>query len=315
MNLYLGLTDTNWFNYLSKTGPEDINFWQPGGHASFKILERGAPFLFKLKSPYYAIGGVGFFVSHTKMPLSLAWNTFETGNGYGSFMEFKNSIAGYRADRGAGSPDPVVGCIVLTSPVFFKKEDWIPEPPDWKKNIVSGKSYTTEEPIGRHIWDQVEERLVRYGFYDQPVKEGEALIADPSMVHRYGTYLQKVRMGQGTFRMLVSDIYNRRCAVSGERTFPALEAAHIKPYAESGPHALPNGLLLRSDLHKLFDAGYVTVTEDYSVEVSGRIREEFENGRDYYRYHGSKLVVLPTNEHERPGPGFLRWHNGHVYRG
>lgn len=108
--------------------------------------------------------------------------------------------------------------------------------------------------------------------------------------------------------------YGRRCAVSGERTVPALEAAHIKPYAESGPHAIANGLLLRSDIHRLFDRGYLTVAEDYSVEVSRRIKEEYENGRDYYRYHGQKLEVLPARIQEQPGGGYLRWHNEHVYR-
>ena len=44
-----------------------------------------------------------------------------------------------------------------------------------------------------------------------------------------------------------------------ERTLPVLEAAHINAYAHGGPHQLSNGLLLRSDLHTLFDRGYITV--------------------------------------------------------
>jgi hypothetical protein len=65
MKFYLGVTDNNWFNYLSNINPEDINFWQPGGTVNFKVLQAGAPFLFKLKSPLNAIGGIGFFqVTH-----------------------------------------------------------------------------------------------------------------------------------------------------------------------------------------------------------------------------------------------------------
>jgi len=315
MNLYLGLTDTDWFNYLSRINQEDVNFWQPGGHRAFKVLERGAPFLFKLKNPINAIGGVGFFVSQFFLPISLAWDTFRNGNGCGSFTEFKSAIIKYRNGEKAQEIDPVIGCIVLTDPVFFKPEDWISAPIDWKKNIVSGKSYSTEEPIGADIWKQVEQRLERYNFYDKDMKEGDAIGADPSLTNRYGSYLAKVRLGQGSFRLLITDIYNRRCAVSGERTLPVLEAAHIKPYSESGPHAIQNGLLLRSDLHKLFDAGYVTVTQDYSIEVSRKIREEFQNGRDYYKFHGKKLVELPGNAQEQPGGGYLLWHNENVFRG
>ena len=68
--------------------------------------------------------------------------------------------------------------------------------------------------------------------------------------------LVKPRLGQGAFRILVTDIYGRRCAVTQERTLPALEAAHIRPYSDGGEHEAPNGLLLRRDIHSLFDTGY-----------------------------------------------------------
>ena len=82
------------------------------------------------------------------------------------------------------------------------------------------------------------------------------------------------RLGQGAFRIVVTDTYDRRCALTGERTLPVLEAAHIKPYSSGGAHDITNGLLLRSDLHTLFDRGYLTVTPEYRLEVSRRIREE-----------------------------------------
>jgi putative restriction endonuclease len=78
--------------------------------------------------------------------------------------------------------------------------------------------------------------------------------------------------------VLVTDIYQRRCAVTQERTLPALEAAHIRPYGDGGSHEAQNGLLFRRDIHSLFDAGYVTVTPDLRFEVSSRIKAEFENG-------------------------------------
>ncbi len=68
MKFYLGVTDNSWYNYLSRINPEDINFWQPGGNSTFRALESGAPFLFKLRYPINAIAGVGFFSSHTFLP-------------------------------------------------------------------------------------------------------------------------------------------------------------------------------------------------------------------------------------------------------
>jgi len=108
--------------------------------------------------------------------------------------------------------------------------------------------------------------------------------------------LIRPRLGQGAFRIIVTDNYARRCAVTGERTLPALDAAHIRPYAEHGEHEPSNGLLLRRDIHSLFDRGYVTVTPAGHFEVSRRIRDEFENGRDYYALHGKAIRVPDIGE-------------------
>jgi putative restriction endonuclease len=125
------------------------------------------------------------------------------------------------------------------------------------------------------------------GLYERPARYGEPTLIRP-------------RLGQGLFRVAVTDAYSRRCAVTRERTLPVLEAAHIKPFAAGGDHEVANGLLLRRDLHVLFDRGYVTVTPDYRFEVSRRIREEFENGRDYYVLHGKM-----SKSHARPNFGQL----------
>ena len=113
--------------------------------------------------------------------------------------------------------------------------------------------------------------------------------------------------------MLVTESYGRRCAVTGERTLPVLQAAHIRPVAESGPNKISNGVLLRSDIHILFDGGYVTVTPDFRVEVSRRIHDEFDNGEEYYRLRGEMLNVLPERPSERPSREYLDWHSTNVF--
>ncbi len=132
---------------------------------------------------------------------------------------------------------------------------------------------------------------------------------------RFGVeYLTRGRLGQGAFRVLVTDAYQRRCAVTGERTLPVLEAAHIKPYALAGPHSVTNGILLRSDLHKLFDLGYVTITPALRLEVSRRLKEEWQNGREYYAYHGKDLICRPTEAFNFPNRNFLEWHNENAFK-
>jgi putative restriction endonuclease len=106
--------------------------------------------------------------------------------------------------------------------------------------------------------------------------------------------------------------YRDACAVTGEHSLPALEAAHIKPYTVEGPHSVNNGLLLRADVHRLFDGGFVTVTPDLRFEVSPRLREEFENGKVYYERHGAE-IHLPGAKADLPDRELLRWHNENVF--
>lgn len=314
MKFYLGVTDNNWFKYLSKINPEDVNFWQPGGTVTFKVLQPGAPFLFKLKSPLNAIGGIGFFSSHTFFPMSIAWDTFGNRNGCNTYEEFQRMILNYRADK--QNVNPLIGCIVLTNPLFFRQEDWIETPIDWGKSIVQGKSYDSKDLIGEKIWNKVENLLEKY-LYINNIDEGKNpfLAEDPDSPAYGKSVLTKVRLGQGAFRVLVTDAYSRRCAITGEKTLPVLEAAHIKPYAESGPHFISNGLLIRSDMHKLFDSGYLTITKDLKIEVSSRIKEEFHNGKEYYQYHGKDLLFLPTKDIDKPNEKYIDWHNTNIYRG
>ncbi len=303
MQFWVGVTDKNWFEFLSARAPDEVNFWQPSARRLAEFLEPGVPFLFKLHAPDDFIVGGGFFVRFSALPARLAWEAFREKNGVTDYASLRRRIEQY---RGAIKGDPEIACNVLNGPFFFNEKDWIPVPESWAPNIVRGRTFDTEEGDGLRLWSAVSERL-RGGTVPANTSEEPA---------RYGAdYLIHARLGQGAFRVLVTEAYERRCAITGERTLPVLEAAHIKPYSETGPHLISNGLLLRSDLHILFDDGYVTVTEDLRVEVSKRIKEEFENGREYYQYRDKPLMIIPGGREERPSVEFLRWHNKNRFLG
>jgi putative restriction endonuclease len=310
MKLYVGITDGDWYAQLACMSQlDEVNFWQPGGSREFRSLEPGGLFLFKLHSPRNFIVGGGFFAHATRIPVSLAWETFGEANGVRSLVEMRARIEHYRRRATDRLEDYVIGCILLGQPFFFDEPAWIAVPPDWRPNIVQGRGYDLESLTGRSLWKQVEERLPRTSVADVVAtasSEPTARFGSPTVV--------RPRLGQGSFRIVVTDAYERRCAVTRERTLPALEAAHIRPYSDGGEHRVDNGLLLRRDLHALFDEGYVTVTPDLRLEVSRRIREEFENGRDYYAMQGKDLWV-PAPATWKPDPALLRWHNEARFRG
>lgn len=302
MRLYVGVTDQSWYTYLAKEKPDEVNFWKPGT-ALFHVLRQNELFLFKLHHPDDWIVGGGFFVRFSLLPPIIAWQAFGTHNGTATYEELWDHIAKYRGRNGMDGENTQIGCVVLADPFFLPQSEWIPVPQDWKSNIVQGKTYDTETFEGQRLYQQVRERL-----------QGQPSAAQ-SEEPRYGTALALHRLGQGAFRVVVTEAYHKRCAITGEKTLPVLEAAHIKPYAQNGPHDIHNGLLLRSDFHTLFDEGYITVTPDLHVEVSSRLHQDYGNGRDYYRYHGQLLQDLPSSVQEYPAPEFLSWHNEHCFKG
>jgi putative restriction endonuclease len=300
LRLFVGITDRDWYELLRQLpGLDEVNFWAPGGTA-FKALSPGELFLFKLHAPDHYIVGGGVFAYSNSLPCSLAWETFGQANGARSGPEMRARIARLRRADPRSREDFVIGCRILTQPFFLERPDWIPVP-SWARQIVQGKTYSTEAPDGSALWEHVATRLQS----SQVIPEME----------RFGTpVLVRPRLGQGAFRLLVTDTYDRRCAITRERTLPALDAAHVRPYAEGGVHEVTNGLLFRRDIHSLFDRGYVTVTPELRFEVSRRIKEEFENGRDYYALHG-RPVCVPADLNRQPDRQALTWHNENRYLG
>ena len=307
MRAYVAVTDNEWYRHLAAIpGLDEVNFWQPSGGRAFRALVPGEPLLFKLHAPEAFIAGGGFFAHHTVLPVSLAWEAFGEKNGASSLQEMRARIERYRRIPPDPSEDYAIGCIVLTEPFFFPREEWFPPPEDFHPNVQVGKTYDLRAvPVGTKLWEDVQLRILARELDDEELEE-PLMYGEPVPVRR--------RLGQGSFRVLVTDTYERRCAVTQERVLPVLEAAHIKPVAAGGTHRIDNGLLLRSDLHKLFDRGYVTVTPDHRIRVSRRLREDFHNGEYYRRFEGREIWV-PRDPEDRPDPEFLEWHADVVFRG
>lgn len=303
VSIFVGVTDQDWFDYLSTRQVDEVNFWAPSGRTNFRALRPGELFLFKLHAPNNFIVGGGVFSHASLLPLSLAWEAFGDKNGVASSTEMRRRIDRYRTDTDPKG-NPTIGCRVLTNPFFWPRELWISVPKSWSPNIVVGRGYSTDEPDGAYLWQEVLRRA----------DLGASTAGGPAP-DRYGTpILVRPRLGQGAFRVLVTDAYDRRCAVSGERTLPILDAAHIRAYADGGEHEGSNGILLRTDIHKLFDLGYVTVDDRRRFVVSGRLKADFDNGKHYYDLHGTELrsPILPSAS---PSFGALEWHRENKFLG
>lgn len=299
MKFWLGVTDNNWYQFLSQRELDEVNFWQPSARPPFRGAPIGMPFLFKLKRPYNHVAGGGFFVTYSELPIPLAWEVFGEKNGAATLDDFQEGLGRAANKRGALGN---IGCTVLAEPFFFPHYHWF-EPPSWKSNIVVGKMYEASEPDGAALWDAVQSINGKIGA-SQRMPE----VAEPKS-EKYGALTSvSPRLGQASFRVLLTDAYKRKCAITGESTLIALEAAHIVPYSQLGTHDVTNGMLLRADFHRLFDAGLVSVSPDMRIKVSPRIREAYFNGKAYYRMNNAPLSQLPDPPEMRPDPDKLNWH-------
>lgn len=93
-----------------------------------------------------------------------------------------------------------------------------------------------------------------------------------------------IRRGQGKFRKSLLDAYKRTCAISGCKIVELLEAAHIMPHAVKPNYRVTNGLLLRADLHTLFDLGLLAVNAQLEVELAPALLSS-----EYKKLEGKKL--------------------------
>jgi putative restriction endonuclease len=314
VNGYVAVTDQGWYEtLLNSPGPKDANFWRPS--TTPVNLDPHTPFFFKLKAPHNVIAGFGYFESFSILPDWLAWETFGSANGVDSLATLKTRLATIQQRaRIEADPRGQIGCCLIAEARFFERHEWVGAPKDWKPRTVVGARYDLASGEGARI---LAECLARTS------KGTERAVSRPTPpglrvaegAPRYGSpVVHTPRLGQSIFRIRVIDAYQRACAVTNEHSLPVLEAAHIKPYSEDGQHAVDNGILLRTDLHRLFDKGFVTIDEDSRFVVGRKLKEEWENGRSYYELHGRE-ISLPSEPTLQPSSAALDWHRQHVFLG
>ncbi|NHA66845.1 HNH endonuclease [Phycicoccus flavus] len=112
-----------------------------------------------------------------------------------------------------------------------------------------------------------------------------------------------IRQGQERFRSEVLEAYEGMCAISGSDIADALEAAHIRRYLGHWTNPVTNGILLRADLHRLFDRHLLTVLPDATILLAPELRSSA-----YAEFDGATLA-MPSSKTSRPDAESLREHN------
>ncbi|MGQ0552699.1 MAG: HNH endonuclease [Planctomycetota bacterium] len=348
-------TDREWYDFLaglarSRAKPgapaslDEVNFWRPKSQNAVRIIERGAPFFLRLKAPTNAIAGWGFFSVWHLVPFNEAWRLFREKNGAPSFETLLRNISRLRGSDPSAPGALPLGCVVLTHVTFLPESRWLPwgAAEGWSRNIVNDCSYSLNEGPGRRLLDLMLRQAAEYGSAGSAIESAappgarkppggavgdQDFLPPPDLApqpfqplevdeRRWRDRLSPVREGQSSFRLSVLKAYGSRCALTQERVVPVLEAAHIQPYFGQASNHIQNGLLLRADLHKLYDAGLITISPDnYRLKVSERVRAEYSNGHEYYDMEKDGVAVeRPKNRAAWPSPDALAWHREVVFK-
>lgn len=308
---FVANTDRRWFDHLQSIGVagvvDEVNFWSPQAQRRMKHFVPGEPIFFRLKAPTNAVAGYGFYAHFDLLELHVAWDTFGDRNGFVDRYEFLRALGAWRDQEAfaVGADGRKLACTILREAVFWPESRWMPwgDAAGWHRNVTQGAT----------IHDaKLAERLMQQVQLDQHIPPEEFApeftlvdVDDREIVAAQ----RRQRVGQGTFRSRLISAYSGRCAITGERTEPVLDAAHVQPYLGPRSNHIQNGLLLTKEFHTLFDLGYITVTPDHHVRISPKIREKWTNGRRFYEFDGRELVSLPDTTIERPSSAALRWHN------
>ena len=292
-------TDLDWFNFLKNNLlPGEINFWTPTPW-NVKRLRKGDKFYFMLKSPIIKIGGYGHFKYYETLTAAEAWTRFGKGNGVNNLTELVSRCSKYVQKNSVlhtFTDNPIIGCIVLEDVILFDEEDYF-----------SPEQYDISFPP-----QVVKMKYAEQDFFNQLTYESLNNVAFNLINEQrvlYKVRKNKERKGQTQFRLNVLKAYHFECAISGEQCLDILECAHIQHYINESSNHIQNGIALRVDLHRLFDAGLITLDSDYRVLVSSILTSD-----TYLNLHG-KRIRLPKDKKFYPSQKALEFHRFSVFRG
>lgn len=292
----LAPTDTNWFNFLRRNGAlTTVNFWTPTDW-NVRSLSEGDCWYFVLKGKEpRKLGGGGRFSHYEILKVSQAWERYGIGNGVESKEILTEKLNNYKKRNSKNyvyQTDPNVGCIILTDCIFLEDDN---------QKYVSEYALEFAPSIVKYKTFQLDP-LQLYGISSNPGENSDELISDEDARRRVVSSIVN-RQGQGAFRQSLITAYNSKCSITGCDAIDALEAAHIMPYRGLHSNTIRNGLLLRSDIHTLFDLGKITISQEYTVILHPDLINT-----SYSELNG-KRIALPANRTDWPSLQALREHS------
>lgn len=221
------------------------------------------------------------------------------------------STAGYKRLRALGHDPDVLSLAEISA---LTRLHGLPNEPDWQNRVRQALRSLVKSKKARPPYvERVERGVVRLTAVgrgagralgpipgvdlapdDGDSDEGVVIPIGHGPSHVHASIRR--RRGQQQFRRILRERYDNRCVVTGSRILALLEAAHIEPFRESSDHAADNGLLLRADVHTLFDLNLLGIRPE---GLTVTLRPELANSW-YTRLSDQPLIF------DGEGPSIVR---------
>ncbi len=225
------------------------------------------------------------------------------GQEFNSFSELVTNLRSKDGlERAAGSVSKYIGLAQMNDPNLNLEEEFKTAAKIFRPLMLAiGGQYKFGQD-----YVEMNDLLSKVGSKSSP----EAIAKfDPSSIEdgreKILTAITK-RQGQGAFRLSLLKAYDGQCAITGTCTTQTLEAAHIYPHKGESTNMVSNGLLLRADLHTLFDLGLIWFNDDFEIQVSDELDDD-----EYLSFDGQTLD-LPDDPASHPSIEAIRWHRKNV---
>jgi len=260
-SLFLGIdmsavyasTTRSWFEHLSRLLPKRAAFWQPTPARPAQIAVGERWYFKELGAPQLL--GYGEFFGWERLSVRELFARYGSASGYDSEREL---IAAFRAFNPALGSDSEIGNVVLESFTPF------PTP-------VPLRAVGLEDLSVRFVYLGEQDPIAEYIGGLRGGAAGGGFVLRDEAAARHTAAMRKHRAGQAAFRKLLLDTYGPVCAFTGPQLEETLQAAHIQPYVDAASNHVANGLLLRADIHVLFDLGLLTLTDEPQIVVSRKL--------------------------------------------
>ena len=247
------------------------------------------------------IVGGGFFIGWNKISVSKAWESFGVRNGVTDLDDFISEVE----EHGGNKKSNLIAA-TLGNNFIFDKNSVLNIPDEVSSHFKSGLRFvlSTDDPTGRYLSKIVkrlyDEEIERFGYNWQ----GIYYLASRSHFRSYAA----------GFYARVRAAYNFTCAISGNNSAPLLEVAQIRPFYDFNEQTANNGILMRSDFHRLFSLGYFTLVYENENKLVMKMSPCLKSvgGESYLAYDG-KEITLPKDKEKRPSPENLEWHRNTCY--